>query len=85
MAPFKLYNFCLKHFFLTLSNIEIFGLTKIKWDTLYMHIVLSICRFFFSILRRHGDFIDVEHTVLNGRIIKNKSATEIIDELDDID
>lgn len=36
-------------------------------------------------LRRHGDFINIEHTVLNGWIIKNKSATGIIDELDDID
>lgn len=33
-------------------------------------------RFSFSTLYRHGDFIDVEHTVVNERIIKNKSANE---------
>lgn len=42
-------------------------------------------RFSFSTLYRRGDFIDVEHTVVNGRIIKNKSATGIIDERDNID
>jgi len=36
--------------------------------------------FFFSLsaLHRHDDFIDVEQTVLNGRIIKNKSPAELL-------